>query len=120
MDADTDDLLRLAFDRAPANLANQAIHHVREQVGGDSSYATSYELLLPDGNVRAWILDYLLPRLVDYLESRGAKLPHCGGVFLSVFSGDTLHFIHARDAVALFSQWSGLSFDELSQRYGPR
>ena len=120
MDADTNDLLRLAFDRAPANLANPAIHHIRDQVGGESSLATSYEFLLPDGNVRAWLLDYLLPRLVDYLESRGSKLPHCGGVFLSVFSGDTLYFLHARDAVALFSQWSGLSFDELRQRYGPR
>jgi hypothetical protein len=61
-----------------------------------------------------------MPRLVDYLESQGSRLPQCAGVFLPVFCGDTLHFIHARDALALLSQWSGLSFDELRTRYGPR
>ena len=120
MDAAADELLRLAFDRAPALEANQAIARIRDQEGDELSGATSYELVLPADNVRDWLLHQTLPRLVDYLESSGAKLPHCGGVFLSVFSGDTLHFIHARDVVALFSQWSGLSFDELRQRYGPR
>lgn len=120
MDADTTELLSLAFERAPANMANIAIQRARDSVGGESSLAVSYELLMPDGNVRPWLLDTVLPRLVDYLESRGSGLPRCPGVFLSVFSGDTLHFIHARDAVALLSQWSGLSFDELRTRYGPR
>ncbi|ATB33147.1 STAUR_1299 family protein [Melittangium boletus] len=120
MDADTDELLRLAFAQAPANLANVAITRMRAEVGGESSRGISYELLLPDGNVRTWLLDTVLPRLVDYLESIGAKLPRCGGVFLSVFSGDTLHFIHARDVIALLSGWSGLSSDELKRRYGPR
>ncbi|MET0403081.1 MAG: STAUR_1299 family protein [Cystobacter sp.] len=120
MDADTTELIHLAFDRAPASLANVAIQRAREQALGDGSLATSYELLLPDGNVRAWLLNTQLPRLVDYLESRGSRLPRCGGVFLSVFVGDTLHFIHARDALALFSRWSGLSFDVMRERYGPR
>ncbi|WP_434390332.1 STAUR_1299 family protein [Melittangium boletus] len=119
MDTDTDELLRLAFAQSPANLANSAITRMRAEVGGDG-LATSYEVLLPDGNVRAWLLDTLLPRLVDYLESMGAKLPRCGGVFLSVFHGDTLHFLHARDVIALLSRWSGLSTDELKRRYGPR
>lgn len=120
MDTDAAELLRLSFDQAPAALANSAIHRVRDVVGGEASLAISYELLMPDGNVRPWLLNTVLPRLVDYLESRGARLPRCPGVFLSVFNGDTLHFIHARDAMALLSQWSGLSFDELRTRYGPR
>jgi hypothetical protein len=120
MDAATDELLRLAFDRAPAVEANQAISRTRAQQGDELSGATSYELVLPAENVRSWLLDYTLPRLVDYLESSGAKLPQCGGVFLSVFAGDTIHFLHARDLVELLSRWSGLSMAELKQRYGPR
>jgi hypothetical protein len=119
MDA-TDTLLRLAFDHAPALEANTAIARVREQQGDELSGATSYELVLPSENVRTFLLEHTLPRLVDYLESHGSKLPGCGGVFLSVFAGDTLHFLHARDVVRLLSEWSGLSMDELRRRYGPR
>lgn len=120
MDAAADELLRLAFDRAPAAEANAAISRIRTGQGDGLSWATSYELVLPAQDVRAYLLDYTLPRLVNYLESSGAKLPRCGGVFLSVFAGDTLHFIHARDVMELLSRWSGLSLDELKQRYGPR
>ena len=119
MDA-ADELLRLAFEQAPAAEANQAISRMRDQEGDELSGASSYEFVLPDRDVRAWLLEYLLPRLVNHLESSGAKLPHCGGVFLSVFSGDTLHFIRAREVVELLSQWSGLSMAELQQRYGPK
>lgn len=120
MDAAADELLRLAFDRAPALEANQAIARIRDQEGDELSGATSYELVLPAENVRSFLLDYMLPRLVDYLESSGAKLPHCGGVFLSVFAGDTLHFLRAREVVELLSRWSGLTMAELKTRYGPR
>ncbi len=119
MDA-TESLLRLAFDSAPAMEANQAIARVREQEAGELTPATSYEFVLPEQEPRAWLLEYMLPRLVDYLESTGARLPGCGRVFLSVFSGGTLHFIRAKDAVALLSEWSGLSPDELKRRYGPK
>ena len=121
MDTATDELLRLAFERAPAAEANQAIARMRERGDAEDFGSTSYELVLPaQGDVRAFLLNTTLPRLVDYLESSGAKLPGCGGVFLSVFSGDTLHFLHARDVVQLLSRWSGLSMQELKQRYGPR
>ncbi|WP_224364740.1 STAUR_1299 family protein [Hyalangium versicolor] len=113
---DADAFLRLAFAQAPAAEANSAIARTREEQGD----LKSYELLLPAENPRAFLLDRALPKLVDYLESVGAKLPGCGGVFLSVFSGDTLHFIHARDALQLLSEWSGLSLAELKRRYGPR
>jgi hypothetical protein len=120
MDADADTFLRLAFERVPAIEANSAIDRMRTQEGDGLSWATSYELVLPAEGVRAFLVDQTLPRLVNYLESSGAKLPRCEGVFLSVFAGDTLHFLHARDAVRLLSEWSGLSMDELKGRYGPR
>jgi hypothetical protein len=111
---DAEIFLRLAFERAPAAEANSAIARLR-----DEREERSYELVLPEAQVRAFLLERTLPRLVDHLESVGAKLPGCGGVFLSVFSGDTLHFISARDAVQLLSEWSGLSLEELKRRYGP-
>jgi len=108
--------LRLAFAEAPAAEADTAIAHTREEQGD----LRSYELVLPAEDVRAFLLERTLPKLVDYLESVGAKLPGCGGVFLSVFAGDTLHFIHARDAMQLLAEWSGASLEELKRRYGPR
>lgn len=120
MDA-TESLLRLAFDTAPAMEANQAIERIRQQEAGEFTPAASYELVLPlEGDIRKWLLESMLPRLVDYLESVGARLPGCGRVFLSVFSGGTLHFIRARDVVAMLSEWSGLSTDEMKRRYGPK
>lgn len=108
--------LRLAFAQAHAAEANAAIARTREELGD----LKSYELVLPAEDVRAFLLERALPKLVDYLESVGAKLPGCGGVFLSVFSGDTLHFIQAREAVKLLAEWSGTSVEELRRRYGPR
>jgi hypothetical protein len=113
---DAETFLRLAFAQAPAAEANQAIARTREEQGD----LKSYELILPADQVRAFLLERTLPKLVDYLESVGAKLPGCGGVFLSVFAGDTLHFIHARDAMQLLSEWSGLPLPELKRRYGPK
>jgi hypothetical protein len=111
-----DAFLGLAFARAPATEANSAIDRIRQEQDGAFAEATSYEFVLPEGDVRPFLLERLLPRLVDYLESKGAKLPGCGRVFLSVFSGDTLYFIHARDAVRQLSEWSGLSMEELRRR----
>jgi hypothetical protein len=117
-DADTDaePFFRLAFAHAPAAEANSAIARIREERGDERSY----ELVLPDKNIRAFLVERTLPRLVDFLESVGAKLPGCGKVFLSVFSGEKLFFISAKDAVQLLSAWSGLSMEELKQRYAPR
>lgn len=121
MDTATEEVLRLAFERAPAAEANQAIAHMRARGDEEGFGTTSYELVLPtEGDVRAFLLNTTLPRLVDYLESSGAKLPGCGGVFLSVFHADTLYFLRARDGVELLSRWSGLSMGELKQRYGPK
>ncbi len=108
---DTEAFLGLAFDRAPAIEANAAIARTRTEQGDQ----VSYEFVLPADNLRAFLLERTLPKLVNYLEAKGARLPGCSGVFLSVFSGDTLYFIHAHDAVRLLSEWSGLSMEELKR-----
>ncbi|HEX8703606.1 MAG TPA: STAUR_1299 family protein [Myxococcaceae bacterium] len=112
---DTEIFLRLAFDRAPAAEANSAIARVRE-----AREERSYEVILPKAEVTTFLLRTMLPKLVEHLESVGAKLPGCGGVFLSVFSGDTLYFLSAREAVHLLAEWSGLSVEQLKYRYRPR
>jgi hypothetical protein len=112
---DTEIFLRLAFDKAPAAEANSAIARIREE-----REERSYEVILPATEVTTFLLRTLTPKLVEHLESVGAKLPGCGGVFLSVFSGDTLYFISARDAVHLLAEWSGLSLEQLKHRYRPR
>ncbi len=112
---DTELFLRLAFDRAPAVEANSAIARIR-----DAREERSYEIILPEKEVTTFLLRSMLPKLVEHLESVGAKLPGCGGVFLSVFSGDTLYFMSARDAVHLLAEWSGLTLEQLKYRYRPR
>jgi hypothetical protein len=120
MDPSAAEFLGPAFAHAPASEANSAIARVREEQDAEGGGALSYELVLPQEGVREHLVGRVLPRLVDYLESVRAKLPDCPGVFLSVFAGDTLHFLHARDAIACLSRWSGLSSDELRTRFGPR
>jgi hypothetical protein len=106
---------RLAFRCDPAAEANLAIAQVREQLGG----AASYELILPGDEVTlSFWLEKALPRLVYFLQSHGAKLPHCEGVFVSLFLGEELLFIHARDVVGELAARAGLSSQELVQRYG--
>ena len=111
-------LMDLAFDHAKAADANAAISRVRDEQGDDFGQATSYELLLPPRGEVEHLTAKVLPKLVYFLECRGSKLPHCGGVFVSLFVGDELHFLHAADVVAELSRLSGLSMEELVKRYG--
>jgi len=116
MNASLQPLLDQAFHRAAANQANAAIAEAREHAGGQEPF--SYEVLVKGDSSLGELAGQVLPRLVYHLESRGAHLPGCEGVFLSLFVGDSLHFIHARDAMPLFAQAVNLSFEQLSERYG--
>lgn len=109
-------LLELAFHRADARTANDAIAAARSMAGVDDPF--SYEVLVDPKDTLAALANRILPRLVYHLESRGAHLPECRGVFFSMFVGEELHFIHAREAMPLLAQAVNLSFKQLSQRYG--
>lgn len=109
-------LLDRAFHRAPAREANAAIEAARDLSALEKPH--SYELVVdPEGSL-ASLAEKVLPRLVYHLESRGSHLPACENVVLSLFVGETLHFVHAREAVPLLAEALGLSQEELSGRFG--
>jgi ribosomal protein L30 len=64
------------------------------------------------------LVSQVLPRLVYFLECRGARPPNCAGVFVSIFAGDQLYFVRAGDMVQELSRLSGLSLEQMVERYG--
>ena len=110
-------LLARAFHRVRAADANVEMARVREQEGGFAS-ATSYEVVLPAEGAVEHLTARVMPRLVYFLECRGARLPNCAGVFVSIFAGDELYFVRASDVVMELSRLSGLSLDEMVRRFG--
>jgi hypothetical protein len=109
-------LLDRAFHRAPAREANSAIEAGRTLSGVEQPH--SYEVLVdPEGTLQQ-LAEKVVPRLVYHLESRGSHPPGCDGVVLSLFVGETLYFVHAREAITLLAEALGLSMEELSTRFG--
>jgi hypothetical protein len=119
MDEGLERLLALAFETAPAREASAAIARVRESVD-PAGEAVSYEIVLSDHPTFAHLTDEVVPRLVYHLACLGVRLPEASRVFLSVFAGDALHFVLAREALALVAERSGLDARALIARYGPR
>ncbi len=105
-----------SFHRAAAKEANAAIQDARERAGAEEPF--SYELVVSSERTLAELAADVLPRLVYHLDSRGARAPDFEGLFLSLFVDEDLIFVHARDAMPLFSQAVGLSLEELAERYG--
>jgi hypothetical protein len=110
-------VLARSFHRVRAQEANEAMARMRVEHGVDGP-ATSYELILPPQGGAQHLVDRVLPRLVYFLECRGSRLPHCAGVFVSIFAGEELYFVHAADLVEELSRLSGLSLEEMVQKYG--
>lgn len=105
MSALLDQLRAMAFMTASALEANEAIADARDQVGFAHASGTSYELVLDPGadeaQLRATLIEGVLPRWVYFLNSRGMGFPQSAGLVASIFIGDTLHFVHG----AHFSEW---------------
>lgn len=110
-------VLARSFHRARAMEANEEMARMRVQEGHDG-LATSYELVLPAEGATEHLVQRVLPRLVYFLECRGSRLPHCAGVFCSIFAGDQLYFVRAADLVDELSRLSGLSPEEMVEKYG--
>jgi hypothetical protein len=111
-------LLDRAFHRSPAAEANQAIAEQREQHGGPGKDAVSYEVVLSSDETLETVAEKVLPRLVYFLDCRGLKLDAAAGVFVSLFVGETLYFVHASDFIAAVAGLSGLSLAELVKKFG--
>jgi hypothetical protein len=115
------ELLQDAFQKAPAQEANQAIARARREAAGsapddeEGPAARSYELILT--TFAAFASD-LVPKLVYHLESIGAHLPDCRGVVIAAFAGDHLHFVEARAFVARACRMLGITPEDLVRRHG--
>lgn len=112
-DAPADALSALAFGEAKAADANHAIDRVRLERD-----AVSYEVVLP--RLPSALTERVLPRLVEYLASRGVRLPASGDVFVSLFTEDgRVLFIEAGRFATHLGALRGLDADELMRRYRP-
>ena len=90
------DLIALAFRQGPADQANTLIHDVRQQDMAEQGMAFNYEIVLT-GHVQEDLRQTVAPRLALYLRSKRLGVNNCWPVFLSIFLGDTLYFVHAPD-----------------------
>jgi hypothetical protein len=111
-------LQALAFARAPLADANDAIARAREDRAGGGQPAVSYEAALPALDPEHHLTHRLLPRLVYFLDCRGARLPAASGVFVSLFTPGGLLFIDAGTLVVALAAERGLALAELVRRYG--
>ncbi len=110
------ELCALAFDRAAPSEANDAIGRARERFDGRG---VSYEVVLPQLGPDEFLAQRALPKLVNFLASRGVRLPGSGGVFVSFFTGDGLYFVEAGPFAVRVGASRGLDADELMRRYRP-
>lgn len=110
------ELCALAFDRAAPAEANEAIARARERFDGSG---VSYEVVLPELAPDEFLAHRVLPKLVNFLCSRGARLPGSGGVFVSLFTGDGLYFVEAGPFAVRVGAERGLDAAELTRRYRP-
>lgn len=114
-----DALVARAFGHATHVDANGAIDATRaaeeERTGAP---AFSYELFVPRANVDEFFLHHALPKLVNFLHCRGFRSTNTPGVFLSLFTADGLHFVHAGEALEVMGRARQLEVDELFRRYG--
>lgn len=113
-----DALLGRAFRTVPALEANDAMARIRQERGGDLGLALNYEGVIPPGADLAQLAEKLLPRLIYFLDCRGAPLPRAPGVFVSLFHGEDLHFFEVHDVIEVLGQAWGLGVEELLQRFG--
>jgi hypothetical protein len=89
-------LLACAYRAGPALQANELIAEAREEILAQHGQVVQAEVILTG---RSW--EYLVteaaPRLALYLRSKKLTVARCAPGLVSVFLGETLHFLHARD-----------------------
>ena len=113
-------LLDTAIEVSPAAGANLAIAAMREKsgLGGDSGL--SYEVVVPAGEPLTYLTGVALPRLVYFLDCRGALSQKTPGIFVSAFVGDRLYFFDAGAFVAEVGKKAGLDLKALREKWGER
>lgn len=119
MRVDLSPLLSDAFLTADALYANEALTEAREIFAVEpGAKSFNYEVLVPEEPDRNWLEKQLLPKLVYFCESSRSPLPHCAGVFVSLFIGEKLYCVAASRVVAYGGLILGLNTEELVARFG--
>ena len=89
-------IVAAAFKVGPAFQANELIAEARETIRAEQGWAVQVEVILTG---RSW--EYLVteaaPLLALYLRSKKLGVAKCAPAFVSVFLGDSLYFLRARD-----------------------
>jgi hypothetical protein len=86
----------LAFRQGPAPQANQLIDEVRRATRDELGAAVNYEIVL-DGRAPDYLAREVAPRLAFFLRSKRYHVRQCAPVFLTMFLGDQVYFVHAQD-----------------------
>jgi hypothetical protein len=114
------ELLGQALKVVPAAEANTAIGAMREELAGGSELGLSYEVVVPAGEPWTHLSGVALPRLVYFLDCRGALQQKTPGIFVSAFVGERLYFFDAGVFVAAVAKHAGLEFGALREKWGER
>ncbi len=89
-------IVAAAFRRGPAFQANALIEAARETIRAEHGWVVQVEVLL-DGRSWEYLEREAAPRLALYLRSKKLGVAKCGPALVSVFLGETLHFLRGRD-----------------------
>ncbi|RMG15734.1 MAG: hypothetical protein D6729_12140 [Deltaproteobacteria bacterium] len=115
--------LKPLFDKAflmdEAINANEALDRARtrfRRAEGEKSF--SYEVVVPEEPDAEWLEGTLLRKLVYHCESTRSALPECQGIFVSLFVGDRLYCVPAKDVVAFGCEALDVDVETLVARYG--
>ncbi|AKT37633.1 STAUR_1299 family protein [Chondromyces crocatus] len=111
-------LLGRAFQVAPAATATATLAEIRQQRGGREARIRGYEVVVPEAADGAWFEAGLLRPLVYFCESSRAPLPACAGVFVALFSGDSLYCVDAAEVIHFGAETLEVDVDVLVQRFG--
>ncbi len=111
-------LLERAFETVRAADANVEIDRVRTSRADGLNEVLSYEVLADERAGLEGLAQKVLPKLVYFLDCRGLKLPEVAGVFVSLFAGDRLYFLHVKDFFEVVAPVTGLDVPALVKKYG--
>lgn len=107
----------LAVKSVSAAQANEQIARMREEfLEGHSSL--SYEWLWPSSECTTPLLEKAAQQLIYFLDCRGVKIPAVTTVFVSLFVGESLHFIPARAFLEQLSAELQMPLPEMVKKWG--
>lgn len=111
-------LLAKAFHTGRAADANAEIMAMRDAQSSSGADALSYELVADAGVSLEALAAKVLPKLVYFLDCRGMRLPNAPGVFVSLFVGEQLYFVHGTDFLSVLIPASGFSAAHWVEKHG--